>query len=150
MKGVLHVEQALGFLLRDARHRDPGPHRDDLGDLLLVDDRLLPGQGRLPLGAERVDGLAGGRLGLAQGRRFLVFLIVDRRVLLLGDAVELLLGLAQGGRRDSNGASGRGLPASSIRSIALSGRWRSVMYRVDRSAAARTAASLMVTLWCCS
>ena len=49
--------------------------------------------------AERVDGLARGRLGLAQRRGLLVLLVVDRRVLLLGDPVELLLRLAQGGRR---------------------------------------------------
>ena len=78
----------------------PGPHRDDLGDLLLVDDRLLAGDLGLPLGAERRRrALARGRLGLAQGGGFLVLLVVDRRVLLLGDPVELLLGLAQGGRR---------------------------------------------------
>jgi hypothetical protein len=38
---VLHVEQPLGFLGGDAGHRDSGPHRDDLGDLLLVDLRLV-------------------------------------------------------------------------------------------------------------
>ena len=43
--------------------------------------------------------LLGGRLGLAERRGLLVVLVVDRRVLLLGDAVELLLRLAQGGRR---------------------------------------------------
>ena len=43
--------------------------------------------------------LAGGRLGLAQRRGLLVLLVVDRRVLLLGDPLEVLLGLAQGGRR---------------------------------------------------
>ena len=96
---VLHVQQALGLLLGDPRDRDAGPHRDDLGDLLLTDRRLLAGHGGLPLGAERIDLLLGGRLGLAQRRGFLVLLVVDRRVLLLGDPVELLLGLAQDGRR---------------------------------------------------
>ena len=43
--------------------------------------------------------LARGRLGLAQRRGLLVLLVVDRRVLLLGDPLELLLRLAQGGRR---------------------------------------------------
>ena len=42
--------------------------------------------------------LAGGRLGLAQARGLLVLLVVDRRVLLLRDPVELLLRLAQRGR----------------------------------------------------
>ena len=43
--------------------------------------------------------LAGGRLGLAQRRGLLVFLVVDRRVLFLGDPLEVLLRLAQGRRR---------------------------------------------------
>ncbi len=96
---VLHVEQPLGLLLGDARDRDAGPHRDDLGDLLLADGRLVAGHLGLPLGAQLVDLLLGGGLGLAQRRRLFVFLVVDRRVLLLGDPVEVLLGLAQGGRR---------------------------------------------------
>ena len=96
---LLHVEQALRFLLGDARHRDARPHRDDLGDLLLVDLRLVARDLRLPVGAQRIDHLARGRLGLAQGRGLLVFLVVDRRVLLLGDPLEVLLRLAQGGRR---------------------------------------------------
>ncbi len=78
---------------------NPGPHRDDLGDLFLVDLRLVARHLRLPLGALGVDRFAGGRLGLAQGRGLLVLLVVDRRVLLLGDPLEVLLGLAQGGRR---------------------------------------------------
>ena len=92
---ILHVEQPLGLLLRDARNGDPGPHRDDLGDLLFVDGRLVAGDGVLPLAAERLGGLARGSLGLAQSRRLLVLLVVDRRVLLLGDSVEILLRLAQ-------------------------------------------------------
>jgi hypothetical protein len=72
---------------------------DDLGDLLLVDGRLVAGDLGLPLAPERLDRLAGCRFGLAQASRLLVFLVVDRRVLLLRDAVELLLGLAQGRRR---------------------------------------------------
>ena len=52
---VLHVEQPLGLLRGDARDRDAGPHRDDLGDLLLVDGRLVAADLRLPLarGASR-------------------------------------------------------------------------------------------------
>ena len=61
--------------------------------------RLVARDLGLPLGAERVDGLARGRLGLAQRRRLLVLLVVDRGVLLLGDPLEVLLRLAQGGRR---------------------------------------------------
>ena len=99
VEGLLHLEQALRLFLGDAGDRDAGPHRDDLGDLFLVDRRLVARDLRLPLGALGVDRLAGGRLGLAQGRGLLVFLVVDRRVLLLGDPLEVLLGLAQGRRR---------------------------------------------------
>ena len=98
VQGVLHVQQPLGLLLGDARDRDARPHRDDLGDLLLADGRLVAGDRGLPLGAQRVDLLLDGRLRLAQRRGFLVLLVVDRRVLLLGDALQLLLRLAQGGR----------------------------------------------------
>ena len=87
------------LLLGDPGDRDAGPHRDDLGDLLLVDRRLVARDLGLPLGPLGVDGLARGRLRLAQGRRLLVLLVVDRRVLLLGDAVEVLLRLAERGRR---------------------------------------------------
>ena len=40
--------------------------------------------------------------------------------------------------------------ASSTKSMALSGRNRLVMYRLDRFAAATKAESLIVTLWCAS
>ena len=96
---LLHVEQPLGLLRRDPGDRDAGPHRDDLGDLLLVDRGLVAGDLGLPVAAELLDVLAGRRLGLAQARGLLVLLVVDRRVLLLRDAVQLLLGLAQRGRR---------------------------------------------------
>ncbi|MNN45033.1 hypothetical protein D3C81_1593490 [compost metagenome] len=41
-------------------------------------------------------------------------------------------------------------PASSITSIALSGRWRSVMKRADSSAAAVSAEAAYLTPWCSS
>ena len=99
VEGLLHLEQALGFLGGDPGDRDAGPHRDDLGDLLLVDRRLVAADLRLPLAAQPLDGLAGGGLCLAQARGLLVLLVVDRRVLLLRDPVEVLLGLAERGRR---------------------------------------------------
>ena len=77
---------------------------------------------RLPLGARGVDRLARGRLGLAQRRRLLVLLVVDRRVLLLGDPLEVLLGLAQRGRRGGVAQADAADAASSMRSMALSGR----------------------------
>ena len=41
-------------------------------------------------------------------------------------------------------------PASSITSIALSGRWRSLMKRAESSAAVVSAAGAYLTPWCCS
>ena len=106
---LLHLEQPLRLLLGDAGDRDAGPHRHDLRDLFLVDRRLVARHLRLPLGALGVDALAGGRLGFAERRGFLVLLVVDRRVLLLGDAVEILLRLAQGrGRGRMAQADARG------------------------------------------
>ena len=65
---LLHLEQPLRLLLGDAGDRDAGPHRDDLGDLFLVDGRLVAATWRLPFGAELVDAFARGRLGLAERR----------------------------------------------------------------------------------
>ena len=108
VEDLLHLEQALRLLLRDARHGDAGPHRHDLGDLLLVDLGSLTGDARLPLGAQVIHVLPGGGLGLAQRGGLLVFLGVDRGVLLLGDLVQLLLRGAElrrrGGVAQSNAA----------------------------------------------
>ena len=41
-------------------------------------------------------------------------------------------------------------PASSMTSIALSGRWRSLMKRAESSAAVVSAAGAYFTPWCCS
>ena len=41
VEGVLHVEQPLRLLGGDPGDRDAGPHRHDLGDLLLVDRGLV-------------------------------------------------------------------------------------------------------------
>ena len=41
-------------------------------------------------------------------------------------------------------------PASSMTSIALSGRWRSLMNRAESSAAVVSAAGAYLTPWCCS
>ena len=59
----------------------------------------------------------------------------------LGDG---LLALADGGRMRC------AAPASSMTSIALSGRWRSLMYLALSSAAACSAATAYLTLWCSS
>ena len=39
----LHLQQALGFLRRDLHQRNARPHRDDLRDVLMGDDRFVVG-----------------------------------------------------------------------------------------------------------
>ena len=41
VEDLLHLQESLGFLGGDPRDRDASPHRHDLGDLLLVDGRLV-------------------------------------------------------------------------------------------------------------
>ena len=53
----------------------------------------------VPRGADLLDVLLGLGLGVAQVGRDLVVLVVDRRFLLLGDALELLLRFLELGRR---------------------------------------------------
>ena len=69
--------------------------------------------------------LAGGRLGSRRRRRQLVLLAGDRRVLLLRDPLQALRASRRSGGADERRMRTR-LAASSIRSIALSGRKRSV------------------------
>ena len=69
VEGVLHVEQPLGLLLGDPGDRDAGPHRDDLGDLLLVDGRLVAETWRCHSARSVSTVSRGGRLGLAQASR---------------------------------------------------------------------------------
>src|SRR4029453_9629120 len=103
--------------------------------LFFVDGWLIAADLGLPFRTLRLDRLARGCLFFSEAGGVLVLLVVDRGVLLLCDAVKLLLGLAQGGGggRVARGARAGAwrkrtrLPASSMRSMALSGRWRSVM-----------------------
>ena len=127
VEGLLHVEQALRLFLGDAGDRDAGPHRDDLGDLLLVDRRLVARDLRLPLGALGVDRSRGA---VASASRSVA--ASSYSWLLIAASFSLVIrsrsfcasrraGGADAWRRRTREA------ASSIRSIALSGRWRSVM-----------------------
>src|SRR6185503_18479735 len=67
-----HVEQPLGFLGGDTGHRDARPHRDDLGDLLLVDRRLVAADLRLPLGPESRDVASASRRRAASSYSWLL------------------------------------------------------------------------------
>src|SRR5439155_10766436 len=57
VENLLHLEQALRLFSRDPGDRDAGPHRDDLGDLLFIDGRLVAADLRLPLAPELLDRL---------------------------------------------------------------------------------------------
>ena len=127
VQGVLHVQEPLGLLLGDPGDRDPGPHRDDVGDVLLGDVREVRVELRPPLRAHPIHVLARGRLAVAQVGRHLVVLAVDRRrpSSLVSSSRAFWASLISGGdelfRRRTR------LAASSMRSTALSGRCRSVM-----------------------
>src|SRR4051794_15891035 len=96
---VLHAEQTGGLLLGELEHRDAGPVREDLGDLLVVDLRDDVQVARLPL-------LLALRLlpeqlllRVAQVRGPLEVLRVDRRLLVATHVRDLLVELAQVRRR---------------------------------------------------
>ena len=83
---VLHLQQALRLLLRDARDRDAGPHRHDLGDVLLGHLGLssAPAAACQSLRSWSTAALAADSASRSAGRA-LVVLVVDRRFLLLDD-----------------------------------------------------------------
>ncbi len=58
---VLHLQQPLGLLLGDARDRDAGPQRHDLGDVLVGHLWRLGGQRGLPVAAQLVGAGLGAR-----------------------------------------------------------------------------------------
>ena len=74
---------------------------------------------------------------------------LDRGLLVGTQPLDLLVELRVDGGAGIRRIRSR-LPASSIRSIALSGRKRSEMYRSARFAAATSAWSVIVTSWCSS
>ena len=82
------MQQPLGLLGADADDRDPGPHADDLGDVLVGDDRRLLALLLVPRGLELLDVLLALGLLVPQARRGLVVLAGDRLVLADGDLVE--------------------------------------------------------------
>ena len=81
----------------------PGPHADDLGDVLVGDDRRLLRLVLVPLRAELLDRLLALGLLVPQPSRGLVVLAGDRLVLLAGDLLQGELRLLD--RRGSRGGS---------------------------------------------
>ena len=107
---LFHVQQALGFLLRDARDGDARPHRHDLGDVLFGDGRRVGRLVCLPVRPQLVERGPRGGLRIPQLLGALVLLVVDRGFLLLADALQLLLRLLDGDGRGADGAGERGWP----------------------------------------
>src|SRR5436309_3893570 len=91
---VLHPDQLLRLGLGQLEDRDARPHRDDVRDLLLADLRLLLALLIAPVLLELAFLLRQLALLVAQARRLLELLRLDRVLLLLADAVDLLLELA--------------------------------------------------------
>ncbi len=95
---LLHAQELLGLRLGQLEDRDAGPHRDDVGDLLLADLRALALLGRGPLVLHLA--LLVGELALlvAQARGLLELLRLDRRLLGASRLLDLLLEVAVDGR----------------------------------------------------
>ncbi len=65
MQALLHVDQLLHLALQQARDGDPGPARDDLGDVVGV-DLLLEKDGLGPLAERPILGALQGSQSLLQ------------------------------------------------------------------------------------
>jgi hypothetical protein len=118
VKFCLHVEELLRLFLGELVDGNTGPQREHLGDGFFVDFVEQVDAGGLDLdflGGTLVEQLL---LGVAETAGFFEALRLDGILLLLLNLGDFVLELFEVGRR---------LPASSTRSIALSGRCRSAM-----------------------
>ena len=96
---LLHADQLLGLGLGQFEDRDPGPHRDDVGDLLLAD---IGPVALLALGPLVFELALAGRqlaLGVAQVGGLLELLRFDRGLLLAPRRLDFLLEVAVDRRR---------------------------------------------------
>ena len=99
---LLHPHQLGRLGLGQLEHRDPGPHRDDVGDLLLADRRALGRLAGLPLLGQLALALGQPALLVAQVRGLLELLGLDRLLLGAPGLLDLVLELAvhrRGGHR---------------------------------------------------
>src|SRR5207253_2139785 len=124
VQALFHLQELLDLTLEHFLHRDTGPARHDPGDVLVVD--LFLQQAMVLLQRDQLAVLR-------------VELLLERRDFAIFEARGPLGRLSISIRRLE--------AASSIRSMALSGRNRSVMYRWDSMAAATIAESVMRTPW---
>ena len=95
---VLHAHQLLGLGLGQLEDGDAGPHRDDVGDLLLADLRALAALARVPLVLELALLVRELALLVAQVGGLLELLGLDRGLLLAPRRLDLLLEVAVDGR----------------------------------------------------
>ena len=96
---LLHAHELLRLGLGQLEDRDPRPHRDDVGDLVLADLGLLLVGLVAPVLLELLLLLRELPLLVAQRRGLLELLRLDRRLLLGADGLDLLLELAVARRR---------------------------------------------------
>ena len=88
---VLHVQQALGFILAQFFDRYPGPTGDDGGDVLLGDDRLLQFLALVPVVLDLLQVCPHVLLLVAESRRLLELLSDHGGLLLLLQQFQLFL-----------------------------------------------------------
>src|SRR4051812_1048316 len=95
---LLHAHQLLGLGLGELEDRDAGPHRDDVGDLLLADRRALAALAGLPGVLEVALLVRELALAIAKVRGLLELLVLDRGLLVAPRRLDLLLELPVDGR----------------------------------------------------
>src|SRR4051812_8826993 len=108
---LLHAHELLRLGFGELEHRDAGPHRDDVGDLLLADGGTLRvALAPLPLLLELALLVGQLALGVAEVRGLLELLRLDRGLLGAARLLDLLLELpvhGRGGHRlDAHARSG--------------------------------------------
>src|SRR4051794_37280274 len=95
---LLHAHELLGLRLGELEDRDARPHGDDVRDLLLADGGAVAGLAGLPLLLELALLLREPALLVAEVRRLLELLRLDRGLLVAPRRLDLLLELPVHGR----------------------------------------------------
>src|SRR5205807_1802005 len=96
---LLHPHQLGRLSLRQLEHRNAGPHRDDVGNLLLANGRTLGRLASLPLLSQLALALGQPALLIAQIRGLLKLLVLDRLLLSPPSLLDLILELPVHRRR---------------------------------------------------
>src|SRR5690606_34945637 len=98
VQGILHEHEARRLLLGELEHRDARRGSENLRDDALVDDARRPGLAALPLLLEAQPLAEQVLLLVAQRRRLLEVLLLDRGLLAAASIRDLLVKLPQLGR----------------------------------------------------